>query len=211
MRIIFDLDGTLVDSLPDIHAAASATLHEMGHPPLDARTIRSFIGHGVEPLVAQVMARAEPEGDPAAWVSVFARHYGAGASRLTRPFDGVANALAMLAPTARMGVCTNKPHALATVVLGALDLGPFGVVIGGDSLPRRKPDPAPLRAAAEALGAGPVLYVGDSEVDAETAQAAGIDFALFTGGYRKTEVEGIPHRLRFDDWAGFPALVQGWA
>lgn len=208
MRLIFDLDGTLVDSLPDIHAAAAATLTELGHTPLDLATIRSFIGHGVEPLVIDIMAASGATGDRAAWVEVFSRHYGHDNSTLTRPYDGVVEALAALAPTARMGLCTNKPHALALGVLEVLRLGPFEVVIGGDSLPQKKPDPAPLLAAAAALGEGPTLYIGDSEVDAATAHAAGMDFALFTGGYRKTPAEQLPHRLLFDDWRDLPALVQ---
>lgn len=205
MRIIFDLDGTLVDSLPDIHAAAAATLEEMGHAPLDPPVIRGFIGHGVEPLVVKVMQTVGAT-DRAVWVEVFTRHYGRINSTLTRPFDGVVGALALL--DARMGVCTNKPRALAVGVLEALALGPFEVVIGGDSLPQKKPDPAPLLAAATALGDGPLLYVGDSEVDAETAAAAGVDFALFTGGYRKAAPAELPHRLLFDRWEELPTLVQ---
>ncbi|WP_435167177.1 phosphoglycolate phosphatase [Falsirhodobacter sp. 1013] len=208
MRLIFDLDGTLVDSLPDIHAAASATLVEMGRDPLDLATIRSFIGHGVEPLVIDIMNASGAQGDRAVWVEVFSRHYGHDNSTLTRPFDGVVEALAALAPLGRMGLCTNKPHGLALGVLQALDLGPFEVVIGGDSLPQKKPDPAPLLAAAQALGEGPVLYIGDSEVDAATAHAAGIDFALFTGGYRKTDAAELPHRFLFDNWSELPARVQ---
>ncbi|WP_128254422.1 phosphoglycolate phosphatase [Falsirhodobacter deserti] len=207
MRIVFDLDGTLVDSLPDIHAAASATLEDMGYLPLDRTTIRSCIGHGVEPWVVDIMRAAGASGARALWVEVFTRHY-AGNGSLTRPFDGVVEALAALAPLAHFGLCTNKPYDLTLGVLEDLDLGPFQVVIGGDSLPQKKPHPAPLLAAAHALGDGPVLYVGDSEVDAATAKAAGIDFALFTGGYRKTPAEDLPHRLRFDSFRDLPALVQ---
>lgn len=205
MRIVFDLDGTLVDSLPDIHAASAALLEEMGHPPLDPPVIRGFIGHGVEPLVVQVM-EAAGGGDRAVWVEVFTRHYGRINGTLSRPFDGVVEALSHL--NARMALCTNKPHALAVGVVEAMGLGPFQAIIGGDSLPQRKPDPAPLLAAAAALGDGPLLYVGDSEVDAETAAAAGVDFALFTGGYRKADPADLPHRLIFDHWADLPALVQ---
>lgn len=205
MRIVFDLDGTLVDSLPDIHAAAAATLAEMGHEALNPPTIRGFIGHGVEPLVVKVM-QTVGASDRAVWVEVFSRHYGRINGTLARPFEGVPEAMAAL--DARMALCTNKPHALAVGVVKAMGLGPFEVVIGGDSLPQRKPDPAPLLAAAAALGEGPLLYVGDSEVDAETAAAAGVDFALFTGGYRKAEAADLPHRLRFDHWAELPALVR---
>ncbi|MDH2327489.1 phosphoglycolate phosphatase [Cereibacter sp. SYSU M97828] len=206
MNIIFDLDGTLVDSLPDIHAAAGAMLVELGHAPLDVTTIRSFIGNGVEALVVRVMEAVGTSDDRAAWVECFGRHYSADSATLTRAFDGVPEALAALAGH-RLAVCTNKPEALALAVLEALDLGPFDVVLGGDSLPFRKPHPEPLLETARRLGDGPVLYVGDSEVDEATAKAAGIDFALFTGGYRHTEPEAMTHRFRFDDYAELPGIV----
>lgn len=84
--------------------------------------------------------------------------------------------------------------------------GFFPVVIGGDSLPQRKPDPAPLLAAAAGLD-GPVLFVGDSEVDAETALAAQVPFLLFTEGYRKAPVSALPHAARFARYSDLPALV----
>jgi len=85
----------------------------------------------------------------------------------------------------------------------------FRVVIGGDSLPIRKPDPAPLLAAVTqlGLGVGDVLFVGDSEVDAETAQRAGIAFALFTEGYRKTDVAALPHQHVFSDFSALPKIM----
>lgn len=85
--------------------------------------------------------------------------------------------------------------------------GRFATVIGGDSLAVRKPDPAPLHAAIAALGGGPALFVGDSEVDAETAQAAGVALALFTEGYRTTEVARLNARLVFDNFTALPGLV----
>jgi phosphoglycolate phosphatase len=83
----------------------------------------------------------------------------------------------------------------------------FPVVIGGDSLSVRKPDPAPLRAAVAGLGARDVVYVGDSEVDAETAARAGLPFALYTEGYRKGPVERIAHDRAFADFAELPGVV----
>ncbi|QUS34957.1 phosphoglycolate phosphatase [Falsirhodobacter algicola] len=208
MRIVFDLDGTLVDTLPEIHGAATAMLTEFGHEALPTATIRRFIGHGVEALVGQVHDTVRGAEDRAIWVEVFNRHYARINGTLVQPFDGVTAALRVLGDGARMGICTNKPEALARGVVEALRLGPFEALIGGDTMPVRKPDPAPLLAVAEALGEGPILYVGDGEVDAETAARAGIDFALFTGGYRKAEPEDLPHRLRFDHWADLAALVQ---
>ena len=100
----------------------------------------------------------------------------------------------------RLGVCTNKPHEPAVIILQDLGLeGYFDVVIGGDSTEARKPDPKPLQAAMAALG-GDVLYVGDSEIDAETAERAGVPFALFTEGYRKVGIDEMTHAYAFDDF-----------
>ena len=86
----------------------------------------------------------------------------------------------------------------------------FACVICGDSLPTRKPDPAMLQAAIAGVGGGPVLYVGDSEVDAETAHAAGVGFLLFTEGYRKSPVEALNPLASFSHFAELPALVARW-
>ena len=83
------------------------------------------------------------------------------------------------------------------------------MVVGGDSLAARKPDPAPLHAALAALAPGPAIFVGDSEIDAETAERAGVLFLLFTEGYRKAPVADLPHAARFSDFAELPALVRG--
>ena len=107
-----------------------------------------------------------------------------------------------------LGVCTNKFHAPSVQILDALDLSRFfDVVIGGDSLPVKKPDPAPLHAAFGTLRASPEFYVGDSEIDAETAKRSGIAFGLFTKGYRKTPVEDLPHSFSFDDFSTLPKHI----
>lgn len=207
--IVFDLDGTLVDSAPDIAAAANRVLTEMGHAPLSLPVMTSFIGHGIPNLVRQVIAHCGL--DPALHAAMNARMvtvYAEAPASLTRPYPGVPAALeALRAQGFAMGVCTNKNHALAVQILDALDLSRFfPVVIGGDSLPQKKPDPAPLHAAFAALGQ-PLVYVGDSEVDAEAAQAAGLRFALYTGGYRKRPVHELPHDVLFDDFAETPLLL----
>lgn len=208
-RIVFDLDGTLIDSAPDIHAAANKMLTEEGIAPLDLATITSFIGNGLPHLVKLVMETTGLDMDRHADLSArVLAHYNAASSDLTVPYPGLLSALAALAAQGHaMGVCTNKPEEPARAVLRDLDLGPFDVVIGGDSLPQRKPDPAPLHAAFDALGSGPVVYVGDSEVDAATAHAAGVPFLLFTEGYRKTPVDQLPHWATFDHFDALPDVV----
>lgn len=215
MIVIFDLDGTLIDSAPDIHATANTVLAEDGLGPLDLATVRGFVGRGVPHLVDRLL-EAHGVRDPARaarMVAAFTDRYEA-AVTLTRPYPGVPAALAALTAAGHtLGICTNKPVAPARAILrhlGLLDV--FSVIIGGDSLRQRKPDPAPLILAIEdaavvAGGAGPSLYVGDSEVDAQTAQAAGIPLALFSGGYRKTPIHQLPHRVAFDDFGQLSGIV----
>ncbi|WP_172328346.1 phosphoglycolate phosphatase [Mangrovicoccus sp. HB161399] len=209
--IVFDLDGTLIDSAPDIHAAAAKMQEEAGLEPLDLGRIRSFIGNGVPALVERVMeAHALPRdpGRHGALTERFLAHYDAAPAELTRPYPHVPDMLDALAAAGHpLGLCTNKPAGPSRAILAALGLERFfAAVIGGDSLPLRKPDPMPLCAAFAALG-GRGLYVGDSEVDAATAEAAGIPFLLFTGGYRKTPVGQLRHEAAFGDFSALPGLV----
>jgi len=208
--VVFDLDGTLIDSLPDIHAAASAMLTEAGaRAPTPAAT-RAAVGHGVGPLVARLAREAglPPERD-AALSEGFMAHYGPAPAALSRPFPNVAATLdALAARGLALAVCTNKPEAISRRILADLGLaGYFSVVVGGDTFPTRKPDPAGLLACLDRLGAGRALYVGDSEVDAETAGAAGVPFVMFTGGYRSKSVEELAPVASFDDFAGLAAIV----
>ena len=198
--IVFDLDGTLIDSAPDIHVALNKTLADEGAPAVTLAQTIGFIGHGIPNLVRQ--AREALAIDPARQepmtAAMFA-HYLAAPSVLTRPYEGVVDCLdALTAARHPLGLCTNKALEPTLEILDALDLRRFfGAVIGGDSLPQKKPDPAPLKATFAQIGA-PLLYVGDSEVDAATARAAGVAFALFTEGYRKTAVGELYHSFAFD-------------
>ena len=209
--VIFDLDGTLIDSAPDIHAASNQVLHDAGFAPLSLAQVRSFIGKGVPHLVARLLqASGEPPSGPqhAAMVARFTARYES-AVGLTRPYPGVVAALETLAANGLgLGLCTNKPVAPAKAVLRHLGLDHhFAALIGGDSLAQRKPDPAPLLATLAALGGGVAVYVGDSEVDAETAAAARLPFALFTEGYRQPPVADLPHAAAFADFAALPGII----
>lgn len=204
--LIFDLDGTLVDSLADIHAAVGAMLADFGHAALPPETVRGFVGNGVPTLIARILG-ATGLPHPAAEVEAcFMRHYEAAPAALTRPYPGVAAALTRLSAAGHpMAICTNKPEAPARAILRDLGLAkPFACVIGGDTLPVRKPDPAPALEARTQLGGRPALFVGDSEVDAATADAAGLPFLLFTGGYRKGPIEAL---AQFDTWDQLPDLI----
>jgi phosphoglycolate phosphatase len=210
-RIVFDLDGTLIDSAPDIRALANAILAREGAAPLTLEETRSFIGNGAAVFVTRMRAaRGIPDGQQLRLLSDFLSGYDA-AVDLTVPYPAVPAALAALrAEGHRLGVCTNKPVRPCRAVLQHLGLlACFDATVGGDSTPHAKPDPTPLRAAFEALGSGHCLYVGDSEIDAETAARAGIPFLLFTEGYRKSAVSEMNHVARFDRFERLPGLVQG--
>ncbi|MFC7703584.1 phosphoglycolate phosphatase [Plastorhodobacter daqingensis] len=208
--VIFDLDGTLIDSAPDIHRCAALMLADEGLDPLTLPQIRSFIGNGAPVLVRRVMAAVALPDDPALHARLLARfleHYET-AVTLTRLYDGVAACLEDLAAAGRpVGLCTNKPIGPTRAVLAHFGLAQhFPTVIGGDSLPQRKPDPAPLLACLREMGCGKAVFVGDSEVDAECAARAGMDFALFTEGYRKAPVDTLPHAFAFSHHGE----LEGW-
>ena len=210
--IIFDLDGTLVDSAPDIQAAANRMLKAERCKPLDLATITSFIGNGLPKLVERVMAARDL--DPARHGYLTARvsgFYATASSELTALYPGVRAALEHLHGEGHaLGLCTNKPEEPARAILADFGLAHlFDAVIGGDTLEVKKPDAAPLHAAAEALGEARVIYVGDSEVDAATAKAAAVPFVLFTEGYRKSPITEIRHDVAFADFANLPALIAG--
>jgi phosphoglycolate phosphatase len=210
--VVFDLDGTLIDSAPDLHAAGLRMLAEFGAPPVTAAQTRSFIGNGVPVLVARLMAASGLPDDPhrhADCVASFLRHYEAAPAEQTTLYPGVVAALDRLEAAGwTLGLCTNKPYGATRTILAAFDLlKRMAVVVGGDTLPEKKPDPAPLRHAFLALPGGARLFVGDSEVDAQTAQAAGVRFALFSEGYRKSPADSIPHDHLFADFADLPGIA----
>ncbi|MCC5973710.1 MAG: phosphoglycolate phosphatase [Rubellimicrobium sp.] len=207
--VVLDLDGTLIDSAPDIRAVANRVLAGESAAPLTLEETRSFIGNGTGVFVARMMAaRGLPEADHARLHGAFLGAYD-GAQGLTRLYPGAMLALGALAEAGfALGICTNKPASATRAVLAHFGLaGFFGTVIGGDSLTVSKPDPAPLIRALSDLGADRALFVGDSEVDHQTAQAARVPFALFTGGYRKAPVEAFDGARPFDHHAALPGLV----
>jgi phosphoglycolate phosphatase len=208
--VVFDLDGTLVDSAPDIRAAVNRMLEGEGLSPLDLPTVVSFIGHGLPRLVARVMAvRGIPEDEHARLTQVTKLAYDAAPAVLTRPYPAVPEVLESLADAGHpLGICTNKPEDSARALLADLGLAQwFGSVVGGDRLPRPKPDPAMLRTSIAELGGGAAVFVGDSEVDAATAHAAGVPFLLFTEGYRHAPVAALNPAAMFGDHADLPALI----
>jgi len=210
--VVFDLDGTLVDSVPDIHAAANALLSWAGAEPLPLEQVQSFVGNGIPKLVERVMqARgiACCEARHLEFSERFKAFYAEKPAELTRLYSGVSDALNSLKDAGfKLGVCTNKAYDLTLRVLDGIGLeGCFDAVIGGDTLPEHKPSPAPLFACIALLGADEAIFVGDSEVDAATAEAAKTPFALFTEGYRKSPVAMLRHDVAFSSYAALPPVV----
>lgn len=211
-RIVFDLDGTLIDSAPDICVVANGLLAVQGAHITLAQT-HSFIGNGVSVFIHRMLAATGLPFDlhdellpqfKEAYLTAFSH---------TQLYGGVIEALSHLQGEGHvLGICTNKPLAPTHAVLDHLQLSPyFQTVWGGDSLAVHKPDPAPLHAAFDALGDGPCIYVGDSEVDAQTAQSVQVPFLLYTEGYRKTPITEIPHNAAFDDYSALSGLITRYA
>lgn len=208
--IVFDLDGTLIDSAPDIRNIANHILCETGHTPLSMKETHAFIGNGAGVFVQKMCdARSIPTGEQTPYLKTFLDLY-EGAVDLTKPYPGVIDALIRLREKGhRLGICTNKPMAPCRAILTHLNLtNHFDTIVGGDSLPVRKPNPEPLQEAIDQLKGGVAIYVGDSEVDAETARRANIPFVLFTKGYRKTSVDQLHHNAAFDDFENLSDIIE---
>ncbi|MEL7346780.1 MAG: phosphoglycolate phosphatase [Pseudomonadota bacterium] len=206
--VIFDLDGTLVHSAPDIHAAANRMLADVGRPALPLEDVTRFIGNGTAKLVERCLVATGGVGDAqAVALATYRRHFDPVHATLTRPYPGAVQCLeALSAAGLPLGLCTNRPEGSARGLLAKLALDRhFAVVVGGDTTQALKPDPTPLNACLQGLGADgrDAVFVGDSETDAETAHRAAIPFALFTGGYRKQPVAAVAaiagDAVTFDD------------
>lgn len=186
--LILDLDGTLVDSLPDLLDVLNQVLGDFGVPELAAAQAKPMIGDGTLRLVERALAARGVTPDhirPAQ--AHFLRLYESRPARLTRPYPGVPEALAQLAAEGWIfALCTNKPERATRLVLGALDLDRwFRAVVTGDTLPQKKPDPAPMRAALAALELPThrAVAAGDHANDLLSASRAGLGAIFARYGY----------------------------
>jgi phosphoglycolate phosphatase len=214
--VVFDLDGTLVDTAPDLHAHLNEMLAELGRPGLALAEIRPMIGDGARALLQRGLEASGglPAGaDLDALFLDFLTRYTARPVRFGRVYDGVAGVLeAFRAAGVRLGVCTNKAQAPSDRVLAELGLeGYFPVVIGGDSLAVRKPDPGHLRAVLARLGGAPgrAVMVGDSATDLATARAAGLPCVLVSFGYTPIAAAALGADRVIDSMDELPDALAG--
>ena len=190
--VAFDLDGTLVETLPDLNESALRMLKHIGRPAVSEATVRACVGDGVDRLVKRLLT-GKPDGEPDAEafekaVESFRSHYASVLTRASHPFAGVVSTLEILRERGfKLACVTNKPARFTEPLLERLGLTAYlDVVISGDSLARKKPDPLPLVHTARAFGIEPaqLLTVGDSPVDTQAARAAGCPVFCVPYGYR---------------------------
>jgi phosphoglycolate phosphatase len=187
--LVFDLDGTLVDSRRDLATAVNRVRAERGLFPLSIEAVSGMVGEGARVLLERALGPANPADFEGAFAS-FLRHYDEVCTLDTPAYPGVPQMLEQLAKRFPLAVLTNKPERMTGKILDALSLARyFRLVVGGDTLHQRKPDPQTLWRIARQLEVAirNVVLVGDSAVDAATAQAAGSQFALVTWGFGRQE------------------------
>ncbi len=185
--IVFDLDGTLVDTAPDLTHALNHALSQRGHAPVTLEAIRATVGRGARAMIEQALALAEIEDDVDELLALFLVHYQANIAEESRPFPGAVASLERLAQSgARLAICTNKREDLSRQLLQAVELdGFFHAIAGRDTFPVFKPDPGHLTGAIRLAGGNPAkaVMVGDSVTDMQTARAAAIPSILVSFGY----------------------------
>ena len=194
--IIFDLDGTLVDTADDLTASLNYALVQLGRATVPEESVRAMVGHGARKLLERGLA-ATGEMTPElvdAGVVHFLSWYGDHIADRSQPFPGAEQALHALEDRGlKLAICTNKPEALALQLLRALGWeGRFRAVKGADSQPWRKPDARHLEGTLAAAQGKACIFVGDSRTDADTAVAAGVPLVMVSFGYSLEPVEELP-------------------
>lgn len=211
--VVFDLDGTLVDSAGDIAEAVNRTLEDLGFPRVSEAKVRSWIGEGVRTLVTTALRDAGSDRLLDEVMPGFMRHYHDCLLRSPQLYDGVTETLlALQLRRVPMAICTNKPAALVPPLLQHLGIEAFFAhILGGDSLPQRKPAPEPLQHVAMLLGHAvkDCLMVGDSATDLGAANAAGMPIVLVRYGYtRDLDLDAADAVAVIDHMRELPALLR---
>ena len=209
--VVWDLDGTIIDSAPDLGGALNTLLQSRGKPPVSEIRVRRMIGNGVAKLIERGFAAC---GSPVGETELqslqpeFMSIYCGRATQLSRLYPGTESAIqAFYESGVSQAVCTNKPESVSRAILDDMNLTKyFEVVVGGDTLEHRKPHPLPLQSCLDVLGSNvdSTLMIGDSAVDVETAQAVGMTVGVVTHGYARQPVETLGADFLISDLATLP-------
>lgn len=189
--VTFDLDGTLLDTVPDLAEACQRMLAELGEPSRSVEEIRCFVGKGMVNLVTRCLTREMPPSEAllAQGVDAFKRHYSAVNGQATTIYpDVMEGLLAWQASGRKLGVVTNKPAVFTEPLLDAVGMTHFfEVIVSGDTTPEKKPHPEPILHACRAMGVSPAdnLHIGDSHNDVLAARAAGCTAWCVPYGYNE--------------------------
>lgn len=213
--LVFDLDGTLVDTAPDLLGALNAVLTTRGRRPVEASEVGYLVGHGARAMLAEAMQRTGqgvPSEELPPLVDAFILHYRDHLADASRPYPGVASTLEALARAgARMGVLTNKPQVLAEPLLAKLDLARyFPVIHGAGRFSYVKPDARVFHHVLDELGgtgSGTVM-IGDSATDVATARAAGAPVVVLSYGYTPEPAHTLGADVVIDDFAQLPRVLE---
>lgn len=213
--IVFDLDGTLVHTAPDLAWGVNRLLADEGFGPLDEATVVGMVGGGLARLMAKAfhaVGASDAEAAAEARAQAFLRNGLADPAPRSTLYEGVEAVLdGYLGEGRRLAICTNKAEPLAEAVLAALGLAPrFDAIVGGGSRPR-KPDPTPLRDAITLAGGTPgsAVMIGDSATDLESARNLGIPCVLVTYGYHHGRIHALSPDARIDHFSELPAALEG--
>lgn len=214
--LLFDLDGTLVDTAPDLLGALNHVLAEMSLPPVGLDTVGELIGHGARAMIeagitkhGTVLSATDMDAAFERFIAYYVDHI----ADASRPFDGAVAALeALHAGGATLAVCTNKRQGLSEQLLGALELGGhFTAVLGADRASIRKPNPAHVLETLQAAGGSPerAIFIGDSRTDERAARNAGLPFVFVTFGYEAEPAEALAPDATISHYAQLVPALSG--
>jgi phosphoglycolate phosphatase len=214
LTVVFDLDGTLVDTAPDLIGALNHVMEGIGLAPVGRPDVNGLIGHGARAMLERGLAlrgQFARIDQMDAYFEAFLQHYSEHIADGSRLFDGAAEAMATLIDRgARLAICTNKPQRLSESLLSALGiLQNFSAVVGADRVDRRKPDPAHVQETLrQAGGWTSAVFVGDSRTDERAARHAGLPFVLFPYGYETETAEEMRPDAVLNHYSELVAIVE---
>ena len=206
--LVFDLDGTLIETAPDLHAALNHALAGDNLPPVSLDTVRMMIGDGAKAMIRKALdhhgvAIDERHIDKALWPA-FLAHYRKNITHHSRPFDDCLTSLSELRTAgAKLAVCTNKSQALAEAVLAGLDMTQyFSAIVGGDTLATKKPDGEHIKETVRRSGGDPAraIMIGDAWTDERAARDAQLPFVFVSFGYGTHSNQPYDHLISIDHW-----------